>query len=282
MPAKRIIASLVIKGGIVVQSIGFERFLPVGRADIAARFLDDWGVDEILLLDIEASAEGRLVSLDLVEAVSKSCFVPITVGGGIRGNDDIQAVLHSGADKIAVNRLAFTSPETVHASSRLVGCQCIVASMDARGREVFTGNGRNPTGQTPADYAQMLEEFGAGEILVNSIDNDGAKTGYDLELVQEVADAVSVPVIALGGAGHLEHFAQVLAIDGVSAAAAGNFFHFTEHSVAVLKAQLGGEVRMESVADYRDSAFLEDGRIGKKADGVLAEQIFDYLPEEGI
>ena len=289
MPKKRIIACLTVKDGIVVQSIGFEKYLPVGRADIAARFLDDWGVDEIVLVDIRASAEKRLISTDLVRAVSQSCYVPVTAGGGIRTSEDIRTVLQAGADKISVNSLALDGPETMWQASRTFGRQCIVASIDVEKDEHGAYRVFSRTSQAgdldPVDCAKRAEDAGAGEILLNSVERDGIKEGYDLEILERVAEAINIPVIALGGAGHPDHFAEALKQPFLSAAAAGNFFHFTEHSVATLKSYLvqhGHDVRLESQAAYAQFAFQDSGRAAKRPDEQLVEMIFEHIPEEVI
>lgn len=290
MPKQRIIACLIVKGGVVVQSVGFDTYLPIGRPHIAARFLDDWGIDEIILLDIDASAEGRLIDPALVGEVSRSCFVPLTVGGGISTVDDIRIVLHAGADKIAINRMAIENPATVSEASRKFGRQCIVASIDAKRSpsgtyKVFGHGGRRDAGVGPRELARTLEAAGVGEILLNAIHCDGAGTGFDLEMIGEVIDAVEIPVVVCGGAGHPAHFREVLERYPVSGVAAANFFQFTEHSVSVLKSFLiaaGLEVRMESRSDYSGLEFEEDGRVTKRPDAALIEQVFEYVPEEVI
>lgn len=290
MPKKRLIAALVVRDGIVVQSIGFKTYLPVGRPEIAARFFNDWGIDEIILLDITAAAEGRVIDPAMVERVSHACFVPLTVGGGIRNVDDVRGLIQSGADKVSVNRLALDDLAEVSEATRVFGSQCIVASIDVRktgpgGYHVFAASGTRPTGLEPAAFAHELAAAGVGEILLNSIDLDGSKQGFDLDLIDRVAAAVNIPVIALGGAGHPAHFAAVLRRDNVSAAAAANLFHFTEHSVALVKSCLrnqGIDIRLDAPADYRDSPLVELGRLAKRSDAYLDELIFEYVPEEII
>lgn len=289
MPKKRIIASLIVKGGIVVQSIGFRRYLPVGRPEIAARFLDDWGVDEIALLDIDATPEGRVIDPELVRRVSESCYVPVTAGGGIRTVDDIRGLLRAGADKIAVNCIATEDIEMVREASRVFGAQCIIGSIDAKrddgGWRVYTRSGHKDCGVDPATFAQTLEQAGVGEILLNSIDRDGAKSGFDLDLIRHVTAGIGVPLIACGGAGKPEHLADVLALDDVSAAAAANFIHFTEHSVAVAKSRLrdgGVDVRLDSHAAYTGFDVNGDGRLMKLPDRELLDQYFEFIEEEVI
>ncbi|MBO6783439.1 MAG: imidazole glycerol phosphate synthase subunit HisF [Alphaproteobacteria bacterium] len=287
---RRIIASLVLRDGIVVQSIGFERFLPVGRADIAARFLDDWGVDEIVLLDIRASAEARRIDLATVEAVAASCRVPLTVGGGIRSVEDVRDLIRAGADKVSLNRAALETPELIGAAAEQFGVQCIVASIDVRrlanGKaHVFADGARRDTGLDAADFARSCATAGAGEILLNAADRDGLRNGYDLDLVEAVANAVNIPVIALGGAGQPSHFVDLLSSTGASAAAAANMLHYSEHSVAAIKSVLrnaGLDIRLDSRSDYRHVPFLADGRLDRRPEAELADEIFEYIPKEII
>lgn len=290
MPKKRVIACLVVKDRVVVQSLGFRTYLPVGRPEVAARFLDHWGVDEIILLDIAASAEGRLIDPALVRRVSQACFVPVAAGGGIRSVDDVRTLLQSGADKVSINRLAIEDIDGVREAVRVFGSQCVIASIDARRDEdgqhrVYGMSGRRPTAFRPASLARRLEEAGVGEILLNSIDRDGSKKGYDLALIDDVAAAVNIPVIAIGGAGHPIHLVDALRRDTVSAAAAANFFHFSEHSVALTKSYLrhkGIDIRLDSPANYEEFEFCDDGRIAKREDSYLEDLVFKYIPEETI
>ena len=289
MSKKRIIAVLVLRRGIVVQSIGFARYLPVGRPEIAARFLSDWGIDEIVLVDIEASGQQRLISPEVVARVAEAVFVPLTVGGGIRDVDDVHALIKAGADKVVINRLAVDDGGKVSEAVRHFGSQCIVVSVDVRSVDgqyrVFADSGRRDTGLDVVSHARRIEQIGAGEILLNSIDRDGARNGYDLTLGDMVGGAVRIPVILQGGAGHPAHIADALAREGISAAAAANFLHYTEHSVATIKSfvrRQGIDLRSDSFAAYDGYRFDTDGRIAKQAEPDLARQIFEYFPEEVI
>jgi cyclase len=287
---RRLIACLMLRHGIVVQSIGFNRYLPVGRADIAARFLDDWGVDEIALIDMTASIEDRLIDLDIVRDVAAACQVPLTVGGGIKTVEDVRTLIRAGADKVSLNRSAWQTPELLGEVAEQFGVQCLVASIDVKRNAdgeptVFAENGRTDTGHDPVTFAQACEHAGAGEILLNAIDRDGARTGYDLELVNRVCAAVRIPVIALGGAGTPDHFAELLTQTGASAAAAANMLHYTEHSVAAIKSALRQrdlDIRLDSEADYRHLSFLPEGRTGRRPESELAAEIFEYIPKEII
>lgn len=286
---KRIIGVVLVRQGFVVQSLGFKRFLPVGRVEVAVEFFSRWGLDEIILLDIDASLAGRAPDQELVRRASRKCFVPLTVGGGIRSLDHMNALIHGGADKIAVNTAALEDPGLINRASAVLGDQCVLVSMDVRrgdtGYEVFSHGGQRPTGLHPVVWARDAASRGAGEILVNAIDRDGCKRGFDLELMALVADAVRIPVIACGGAGHPDHFAAIARDTGVSAIAAGNYFHFTEHSPMVTKAylaQAGIPVRLDTYARYTEQAFDVTGRAAKKDDGILEKMRFEIIPDEII
>jgi cyclase len=290
MLKNRVIGCLIVKGGVVVQSTQFRTYLPVGKPEIAVEFLNAWGIDEIVLLDIDATRERRGPEIALVTRASKCGLVPLTVGGGIRHIDDIRDLIHAGADKVSVNKVALTDPDLVSRAAAVFGSQCIVVSIDARLTspgvwEVYSDGGRVPTGLAPDTWARAVERLGAGEILLTSIDRDGCFTGYDVELIRRVAGAVGIPVIVCGGAGHPRHFLEGLRIDGVSAVAAGNIFHFSEHSVITTKAYLraaGVDVRIDTYPTYGEAQFGENGRILKAPDAVLEELIFEFIPKEVI
>jgi cyclase len=290
MLKKRLIACLVVKDRLVVQSIGFKNYLPVGKVHIAVEFLNNWGIDEIILLDIEASRQGREPDYGLISEAAGAGFVPLTVGGGLRSVADMRRVLQAGADKIAINHAALARPDLVQEAAAIFGSQCLVVSVDVKqdnqgNYEVFSHLAGKPTGLCPLACARQAERMGAGEILLNSVDRDGSKQGYDLELVRQVADAVRLPVIVLGGVGHPRHLLEGLEIDNVSAVAAANFFHFTEHSVITAKAYLksaGNNLRLDTYAGYRECGFESNGRIAKKPEEHLAELFFEYIPKEII
>jgi cyclase len=291
MPKQRIIACLILREEWVVQSIGFARYLPVGRPEVAVRFLDEWGVDEIVLLDISAGREGRSIRPETIARVSRMAHVPLAVGGGIRSVDDVRRLIAAGADKVVVNTLLHDDPEAVREIAAHFGDQCVIASIDARrkgggGWEVVTESGRRGTGLAPEDLARRaIEEMDAGEILINSIDKDGRRGGYDLALVERVAAAVHAPVIALGGAGTPAHIRAVLSLPGVAAAAVANMLHYTEHSVAAVKSYLcqrGIDLRLDSAADYRYGPLPDDGRLAKRSEAALRELYFQHIPRETI
>lgn len=287
---KRLIAVLIVKSGRVVQSVGFRRYLPVGTIEVCAQALNRWGIDEIVLLDIDASREGRKTDLHAVRAVSKNCFVPVMAGGGITELPDIVRAIHAGADKICVNRAALERPELLTEGAKAFGKQCIVVAMDvlrgADGKtEVMNENGRKGTGKSAVDWAREAEERGAGEVLLQAVHRDGSKQGYDIELLKEVSSAVSVPVIALGGAGHPQHFLEAFTQTDICAAAAGNYFHFTEHSPIVTKAYLtkrGVNVRTDTEAVYAEASFGPQGRIEKYPDETLRRLRFIQVHEEKL
>lgn len=290
MLKKRISAALIYRDGIIVQSIGFHKYLPIGRPEVSVEFLNQWGIDEIILLDITASREMRRIDSQLVKKVSGKCFVPLTVGGGIQDVEDIRILISCGADKVAINSQALKNPSFISEGARVFGNQCIVVSIDARqtGKkryEVYGNGGQIPTGWDVKTWARKVESLGAGEILLTSIEQDGAKKGYDLELIKQVSDVVGIPVIALGGAGHPRHFYEVLTRTKAAAAAAGNYLHFTEHSVATTKSYLinkGLDIRLDTYANYTHFNYADNGRVEKKSDEYLEKLRFEYISEEII
>lgn len=207
---RRIVVCLDVDGGRVVKGVRFQSLRDVGDpADLAARY-EAQGADEIVFLDISASAAGRATLLDAARRTAEQLFVPLTIGGGIRSVDDIARTLRSGADKVSINSAAVSRPELLTDAAERYGSQCIVASIDAKDGYVYTHGGRTPTSLDAIEWARTCVEYGAGEILLTSIDRDGARTGYDRELTRAVAEAVSVPVVASGGAGSPEDIAEVL------------------------------------------------------------------------
>ena len=285
----RIIAVVVVKNGIAVQSICFDRYLPIGSPAIAVEYLDKWGISEIVLLDIDATSQRRTIHRELVEKCARKIFVPLTVGGGIGKIEDIEECIRCGADKVSLNWTAVNAPELISQGARLFGSQCIVVSIDARQTgagcyEAVTHSGKRGTGMSPVELAKRAEDMGAGEILINSTDRDGSKKGYDHNLYGQVLDAVGIPVIVCGGVGHPAHFLEAIR-GGASAVAAANFFHFTEHSVILASSYLkahGADVRMDTYAKYDEHKFGANGRTTKRDDDVLADLLFEYLPEEII
>ena len=239
----RVIPCLDVKDGRVVKGVNFEGLRDAGDPVEQAILYDKAGADELCFLDITASHENRGTLLDVVRRTAEVCFMPLTVGGGVRTLDDIRALLLAGADKVSINTAAVSRPEFVKEAAEKFGSQCIVAAIDAKmadsGRyEIFTHGGRKPTGIDAVEHAKKLTGYGAGEILLTSMDRDGVKSGYDLKLTRAVADAVSVPVIASGGVGNAQDLVDGVRQGHASAVLAASIFHFGEVSVAQAKAAL--------------------------------------------
>ncbi|MCJ2179726.1 imidazole glycerol phosphate synthase subunit HisF [Novosphingobium album (ex Hu et al. 2023)] len=239
----RVIPCLDVANGRVVKGVNFVDLKDAGDPVEQARAYDAAGADELCFLDITASHEARGTLLGIVQRTAEVCFMPLTVGGGVRTAEDARALLLAGADKVAVNSAAVSRPEVVADIAEKFGSQCIVASVDARrtapGRwEIFTHGGRKPTGIDALEHAVTLAELGAGELLVTSMDGDGTQNGYDLELTRAIADAVSVPVIASGGVGTLDHLVAGVTMGHASAVLAASIFHFGKHSIAEAHAAL--------------------------------------------
>jgi cyclase len=239
----RIIPCLDVKDGRVVKGVNFEGLRDAGDPVEQAILYDKAGADELCFLDITASHENRGTLLDVVHRTAEVCFMPLTVGGGVRTLEDIRALLLAGADKVSINTAAVTRPEFVKEAAEKFGSQCIVAAIDAKmadsGRyEIFTHGGRKPTGLDAVEHARKLTQFGAGEILLTSMDRDGVKSGYDLALTRAVADAVEVPVIASGGVGNVQDLVDGVTQGHASAVLAASIFHFGEVSIAQAKAAL--------------------------------------------
>lgn len=239
----RVIPCLDVANGRVVKGVNFVDLVDAGDPVEQAQAYDAAGADELCFLDIGASHENRDTIIDVVRRTSEVCFMPVTVGGGVRTADDARALLMAGADKVAVNSAAVSRPEVVSDIATRFGSQCMVASIDARrvedGRwEIFTHGGRTPTGIDALEHAIRMAELGAGELLVTSMDRDGTRDGYDLQLTRAMADAVSIPVVASGGVGKLDHLVEGVTKGGANAVLAASIFHFGEHSIADAHAAL--------------------------------------------
>jgi imidazole glycerol-phosphate synthase subunit HisF len=255
--AKRVIPCLDVTAGRVVKGVNFVNLRDAGDpVEIAARY-DAEGADELCFLDITASSDERDILLHVIEAVASRVFIPLTVGGGVRRLEDVRRLLNAGADKVSINTAAVQSPELVAHASGVVGNQCIVVAIDARrvpspgkdGRqwEVYTHGGRRATGIDAVEWARRMEQAGAGEILLTSMDRDGTKMGFDLDLTRAVSDAVGIPLIASGGAGTARHFADGITAGGASAVLAASVFHFSELTLRQVKQHMrerGIEVRV--------------------------------------
>ncbi|MEO9599887.1 imidazole glycerol phosphate synthase subunit HisF [Parasphingorhabdus sp.] len=239
----RVIPCLDVANGRVVKGVNFVDLQDAGDPVEQAQAYDAAGADELCFLDITASHENRDTIIDVVRRTAEVCFMPFTVGGGVRTADDARALLMAGADKVAVNSAAVSRPEVVSDIATRFGSQCMVASIDARrveqGRwEIFTHGGRTPTGIDALEHAVRMAELGAGELLVTSMDRDGTRDGYDLELTRTIADAVSIPVVASGGVGNLDHLVEGVTKGHANAVLAASIFHFGEHKIADAHAAL--------------------------------------------
>ena len=244
MLAKRIIPCLDVTSGRVVKGVNFVGLRDAGDPVEIARRYDEQGADELCFLDITASSDERGMILHVIESVATQVFIPLTVGGGVRSVQDVRALLNAGADKVSINTAAVLNPDLVAQASGKVGSQCIVVAIDAKrvdrdgGQhwDVFTHGGRKPTGRNVLDWAREVQALGAGEILLTSMDRDGTRVGFDLELTRAVADAVDIPVIASGGVGNLEHLAAGILEGHADAVLAASIFHYGEFTVGQAKA----------------------------------------------
>jgi len=242
MLAKRIIPCLDVKEGRVVKGTRFINLRDAGDPVEVAKMYDQQGADEVAFLDITASHEQRDILIDIVRRTAEQIFIPLTVGGGVRGLEDIRKLLKAGADKVSINTAAVKDPRFVERASKRFGSQCIVIAIDAKRREggweVYTHGGRVPTGKDALLWARRMEELGAGEILLTSMDRDGTKDGYDIELTRRISESVNIPVIASGGVGRLEHLYDGLVLGKADAVLAASIFHYREFTVADAKAYL--------------------------------------------
>ncbi len=241
MLRKRILPCLDVRDGVVVKGVNFVGLREMGDPAVHARFYNDEGADELVILDITASREVRKSVLHVIEAVADSIFIPLTVGGGVRSAEDVREMLIAGADRVSLNTAAVQRPEVLTEAAERFGTQCVVAAIDARRRtngsgwEVYIFGGHQPTGLDAVEWAEEVERRGAGEILLTSMDRDGTQIGYDLPLLQAITSRVKIPVIASGGAGTLEHFAEAFTNGGASAVLAASLFHTRDLTVSRLK-----------------------------------------------
>ena len=244
MLRKRIIPCLDVRNGIVVKGVNFVGLREMGDPAVHARFYNDEGADELVILDITASREERRSMLHVVEAVADALFIPLTVGGGIRTADDVRDMLNAGADRVSLNTAMVQRPELIEEAAERFGSQCVVAALDARKRrdadgwEIYIYGGHEATGRDALEWACEVEKRGAGEILLTSMDRDGTQTGYDIPLLKELTSCVRIPVIASGGAGTPEHFAEGLREGGASAVLAASLFHTRALTIPNLKSYL--------------------------------------------
>jgi imidazole glycerol-phosphate synthase subunit HisF len=242
MLKNRIIPCLDVKNGRVVKGINFVDLKDAGDPVEQAKIYSDGGADEICFLDITASNENRDTIYDVVERTSKKCFVPLTVGGGVRNVGDISKLLNCGADKVSINTAAVKNPEVIVESSKRFGSQCIVVAIDAKKNkdkwEIFTHGGRNNTGIDAIEFAKKMEDSGAGELLVTSMDRDGTQIGYDIELMSNISSKINIPIIASGGVGNLDHLVDGIKIGNASAVLAASIFHYGTYSITQVKEYL--------------------------------------------
>lgn len=243
MLAKRIIPCLDVLNGVVVKGINFKYLRYAGDPVKLAQIYEEQGADEIVFLDIGASPEGRKTMVDVVRRTAENLSIPFTVGGGIRSLQDVESLLRAGADKVSINTAAVRNPETVRLGAERFGSQCMVVAIDAKrvgpGKwEVYVNGGRTPTGLDAVWWAGRVEELGAGEILLTSMDADGTKMGYDLELTRTISERVNIPVIASGGAGTIRHIYEAFTTGKADAALAASIFHYSEYTVADVKREL--------------------------------------------
>ena len=242
MLKNRIIPCLDVKNGRVVKGINFVNLKDAGDPVEQAKIYSDGGADEICFLDITASNENRETIYEVVKETSKKCFVPLTVGGGVRSVEDINKLLNCGADKVSINTAAVQNSKIVVESSKKFGSQCIVVAIDAKKRndswEIFTHGGRNETGINAIEFSKQMEENGAGELLITSMDRDGTQIGYDIELMRNISSIVNIPIIASGGVGNLDHLVDGIKLGNASAVLAASIFHYGKHSVIEAKQYL--------------------------------------------
>ncbi len=245
MLKNRIIPCLDVKNGRVVKGINFVDLKDAGDPVEQAKIYSDGGADEICFLDITASNENRETIYDVVKRTSKKCFVPLTVGGGVRNIQDINKLLNCGADKVSINTAAVENPKVVYESSKKFGSQCIVVAIDAKKIgdkwEVFTHGGRNNSGIDVLDYSEKMEDNGAGELLVTSMDRDGTQIGYDIELMSKISSNVNIPIIASGGVGNLDHLVDGIKNGKASAVLAASIFHYGKHTIKEAKEYLNSK-----------------------------------------
>ncbi|OOS23129.1 imidazole glycerol phosphate synthase subunit HisF [Moraxella pluranimalium] len=250
MLAKRLIPCLDVENGRVVKGVNFVDIKDAGDPVEVSKRYNDQGADEITFLDITATSDGRDTTYHTVELIAKSIFIPLTVGGGVRKIEDIRNLLNAGADKVGINSAAITNPDLVNDAAARFGNQCIVVSIDAKrvtkpdgsmGFEIFTHGGRKPTGIDAIEWAKQMTARGAGELLVTSMDGDGTRRGYDLELTRTIADSVNIPVIASGGVGNLQHLADGVTLGGADAVLAASIFHFGDYTIGEAKAFMAAQ-----------------------------------------
>lgn len=290
MLKKRIIAALPIYEGIVVQSIGFKKYLPVGKPEIAVEYLNRWGIDEIIINDISATRSQSELDFDLYKRVSKKCFVPLTIGGGLSNIDQIDQLIHGGADKVCINNSFLKKSGLVNMVAKNYGAQSVVVSIDVKRSNgswyVYNYIKNDFEQESLIDTIKRAQAEGAGEIFINSVDNDGKYCGYDIALFNTIISCVNVPLLACGGAKSWESIFELFNKTNVSAACVGNYFHFSEHQVVLTKKMLIEmglkDIRLESLIDYNENELTKNGRLLKKSDMKLNELLYSKIFKEII
>ena len=289
MLSKRIGGAVIIKDGIAVQSIGFKKYLPIGKPSIVVEYLNKWGIDEIVVIDISATKTKFRFHSQLLNELGKKCFVPLAVAGGISSIEDIDELIKNGADKVCINNLLHSDISILKKGAEKYGDQCMIAAVDFVKKEneyfVYDYLNKKPTGIKVIEWVKTLEANNAGEILLNSVERDGSYSGFEVELYKTVSKNTRVPIIAMGGAGGPQHFKDVLSETDVAAVYAGHFFNFSEHSVITLKRDLqdsGFDIRLETASDYSSFGVNENNRINKKSDEMLEHLLFTKIEKEII
>ena len=282
----RLVGLVVVKSGIAVQSYGFSRYQPIGKPEIVVEYLDRWGIDEIVLIDIDASRENRAPNAALTRQCSQYCQVPLSVGGGVKNVGHIETLMQAGADKIIVNSALQTNPELINNGAKIFGSQCMIASIDVVRQPDLTFKVRNLPAfscpHSPAALAKIAEDNGAGEILLNSVNQDGQRTGYELAALADIKKAVAIPVIMCGGVGNAAHFIGGVR-SGACAVAAANYFHFTEHSVILTKRkmiQAGIAMRLDTYVTYHSTQLDDQDRLIKTDERTLSKMRFEKNQED--
>mgnify|MGYP001208771857 CR=1 FL=1 len=284
----RIVGVINIISDVVVQSIGFNKYLPIGSPDIAINYLDRWGIDEIVILDIKSSINGETKLYKNLAKFTEKCCVPVSAGGGVKKLKDIENLITNGADKVIINSSFFTNENIVTDGAKEFGSQAIIVSIDVKKIDneyiVFSHSGSKKINIELSEVIKNAEDKGAGELLINSIDRDGSKKGYDINLIEKVKNITSLPLVCCGGVGKSKHFLDAMYLD-TSGLAAGNYFHYNEHSVILLKRYLlkqSDQIRLDTYANYKNHSFNFDQRLDVLPDNELEKLRFVYIPEEKL
>lgn len=290
MNYKRIIGTIVIKNGIAVQSIGFNKYLPIGKPEIVVEFLCSWGIDEIIVADIDATRENRSFDLNLLSKLAKKCFVPLTIVGGVKDIEAAKNIISGGADKLGLNSILFSNIGFVEKLSHMFGTQCVVGSVVHKKSEkenipmVYSYQEKKITNIPVIDFCKTLEKNGVGEIMLTSVDGDGSLCGFDISTIKNVASECNVPVIAASGAGKVVHFEELFLKTDAAACAVGNFWNYTEHSVAnlksILKQKNNIQIRFESGLPYLMHDHDQSARVLAPGEEYLEKLLFTRIERE--